>query len=289
MRCPVHLSIGQEATAVGVCQALRETDKVYSTHRSHAHYLAKGGNLKSMMSEIYGKADGCCGGRGGSMHLMDPSVGMEASIPIVGSAIPLAVGAALAFSMRQQDNVALTFLGDASVEEGVFHESLNFASLRKLPVVFVCENNFYSLFSSLPMRQPDRPIENLAQAHGIRTARGDGNEVTEVFRMATEAIEHARSGDGPTFLIFDTFRWLEHCGPNCDDHLGYRLEGELDTWKARCPVERCRKELVEMGALTDSDEEEIRKSILTEITGAFEHARSAPLPSIDTAAANVYA
>ena len=169
MRCPVHLSIGQEAAAAGVCLALETRDKVFSTHRSHAHYLSKGGDLRKMLAEIYGKATGCIGGRGGSMHIMDLDVNMVASIPIVGSCIPLAVGSALADSLDGRDNVSIAYLGDASVEEGVFHESANFAKLRDLPVLFVCENNLYSVYTQLHERQPDRPITSLAEAHGTPT------------------------------------------------------------------------------------------------------------------------
>ena len=187
MRCPVHLSIGQEAAASGVGLALHEKDRIFSTHRSHAHYLAKGGDLRAMLAEIYGKAEGCVGGRGGSMHLMDPNAGMMASIPIVGSCIPLAVGTALSDAIDGNNRVSIAYLGDASIEEGVFHESANFARLRDLPVLFVCENNLYSVYSHLEIRQPDRPLTAVAAAHNIRASHHDGNDVEAVHRATIQA------------------------------------------------------------------------------------------------------
>src|SRR5581483_333859 len=168
MRCPVHLSIGQEAVAAGSCAAVEQTDYAMSGHRSHAHYLAKGGSLRAMMAEIYGKAAGCCGGKGGSMHLVDLAAGFLGAVPIVGSTIPIAVGTAFASKARGESRVTLSFFGEGATEEGVFHESINFASLKKLPVVFVCENNFYSVYSPLSVRQPaQREVFQQAIGHGV--------------------------------------------------------------------------------------------------------------------------
>src|SRR3989338_9607744 len=158
MRCPVHLSIGQEAVAVGVCDNLKKEDIVYSNHRCHAHYLAKGGNLNRMIAEIYGKETGCAKGRGGSMHLIDLAAGFGGATPIVGNSVPIAVGAAFSNKLKGDKNIAVVFLGDGSTEEGVFHESLNFAILKKLPVLFVCENNLFSVYTNLSERQPKRQI-----------------------------------------------------------------------------------------------------------------------------------
>jgi pyruvate dehydrogenase E1 component alpha subunit len=289
MRCPVHLSIGQEAAAAGVCLALENRDKVFSTHRSHAHYLSKGGNLKKMLAEIYGKVTGCIGGRGGSMHIMDLDVNMVASIPIVGSCIPLAVGSALADSLDGQDNVSIAYLGDASVEEGVFYESANFAKLRDLPVLFVCENNLYSVYTHLHERQPDRPITSVAEAHGIPTFHCDGNNVEEVYRLAVNAIENARLNRGPSFLLLDTYRWLEHCGPNFDNHIGYRTEAEFRIWKNRDPVLLYQNNLLKRGIITEEDKVELKNKIQKEITVAFEFAKSSPYPEHSTARNHVYA
>lgn len=289
MRCPVHLSIGQEAVAVGVCAALRQTDEIVSTHRCHAHYLAKGGDLYTMLAEIHGKADGCCGGRGGSMHLMAPEAGMALSLPIVSSAIPIAAGVALASKQRGDDQVVATFFGDGSVEEGVFHETLNFAALKKLGVIFVLENNLYAVYTPLHERQPKRPFENLALAHGVPAVRCDGNNVSAVFTAATTAAAHARSGLGPTLFIADTYRWREHCGPNYDNDIGYRTEAEFEEWRARDPVNRLRIALMEGSLLTSDDEIRIADKIADEINHAFAAAKSALFPAASTAGDYVYA
>lgn len=289
MRCPVHLSIGQEAIAVGACHALRHTDRVFSTHRCHAHYLAMDGDLKAMLAEIYGKAAGCSGGRGGSMHLTDPDKGMIASVPIVASSIPLAVGAALADQIDGKKSVSVAFIGDASVEEGVFHESANFASLRKLPVLFVCENNLYSVYTPLKDRQPPRSLTELARAHGMSCVSANGNDVVAVFKAAQEAVERARQGGGPTFLLFDTYRWREHCGPAFDNHIGYRTEAEYETWRTRCPIEASRAKLNSQKLLTPADEALMAAEFKREIDMAFEFAKAAPLPEPSQAVAHVYA
>lgn len=289
MRCPVHLSIGQEAAAAGVCLALRPSDRVYSTHRSHAHYLAKGGDLRGMLAEIYGKSDGCIGGRGGSMHLMDPDVGMMASIPIVGSCIPLAVGTALSDSLDGNDRVSIAYLGDASIEEGVFHESANFARLRDLPVLFICENNLYSVYTRLDERQPDRPLTDVARAHDIPTRHHDGNDVETVYRVTESAIERARQGGGPSFLLFDTYRWREHCGPGFDNHIGYREESEYETWRERDPLESYRIKLVDAGILDEETHSAMQTDLLATIDAAFDFAKASPLPDPATAFDHVYA
>ena len=239
MRCPVHLSIGQEATAVGVCSVLGADDWVFSTHRSHAHYLARGGSLKRMFAELYGKATGCTGGLGGSMHLTDQEVGFVGSTPIVGSSVPIAVGAALTASRRSLDRTVAVFLGDAAMETGVVHESLNFAAVHGLPVLFCCENNLYSVYSPMSVRQPThRTLADFAAGHGVRTASGDGNDAEEVHEIAFEAHERIGRGEGPVFVELSTYRWREHCGPNFDNDLGYRSEEEYLGWQRDDPIER---------------------------------------------------
>lgn len=287
MRCPVHLSIGQEAIAVGVCEALTVSDKVYSTHRCHAHYLAKGGDLKRMFAEICGKQAGCVGGRGGSMHLMDLSKGMMASIPIVASSIPVAVGSALADKRMRTGKVTVAFIGDASIEEGVFHESANFAALHRLPVIFICENNLYSVYTPLSQRQPDRPLTEVARAHGMPALRGDGNDVEECYNLANEAVARARNDCGPMFVLLDSYRWREHCGPNFDNHIGYRTEAEYQQWEQRCPIRQLRARLA--AALADEREKGMAAEIAAEIEEARAFARSAPLPDPSQAGLHVYA
>jgi len=289
MRCPVHLCIGQEAVAVGVCANLTPRDYAMGGHRAHGHYLGKGGNLSAMIAELYGKVTGCCEGKGGSMHLVDLSVGFLGAVPIVGSTIAMAVGAAFGSVMKNESRVTVPFFGDGATEEGVFHESVNFAALKKLPVVFVCENNFFSVYSPLEVRQPDtREIFSVAKGHGIPSVQGDGNDVVEVYELAREAIQRAREGKGPSFLEFKTYRWREHCGPAYDNHLGYRSEQEFAEWKERCPIRRLEERLLAEKALSTQEIEKIHKGIEDEILSAFEFAKASPFPGEDRVMDHLY-
>lgn len=237
MRCPTHLSIGQEAIAVGVCANLTSQDQVLSTHRAHAHYLAKGGCLNSMMAEIYGKASGCSKGMGGSMHLIDTSVGFMGSTAIVGNTIPVAVGLALEKKLTRKKSIACVFFGDGATEEGAFYESVNFAIIHSLPILFICENNLYSVYSGLEVRQPvDRKIYKMVRAMGISAQHANGNDVEEVARKVKHAKTMILKSGGPQFLEFDTYRWREHCGPNFDNNIGYREESEFLKWKKKDPL-----------------------------------------------------
>ena len=194
MRCPIHLSVGQEATAVGVCAALDVEDKVLSAHRSHAHYLAKGGSLNRMIAELHGKSTGCAMGKGGSMHLIDLEAGLLAAVPIVGSTIPIGVGVAWGIIQQGKSNIVVVFFGDGATEEGVFHESIDFASLKNLPVLFVCENNFYSVYSPLEVRQsPIRSLKNIVNSHGIECIHGDGNDVINVFKFCKKSCKRNKT------------------------------------------------------------------------------------------------
>lgn len=279
MRCPVHLSIGQEAVAVGVCAALRITDYAMSGHRSHAHYLAKGGSLNAMMAELYGKADGCTGGKGGSMHLVDLEAGFVGAVPIVGSTIPIAVGTALASQMEGSDRVTVAFFGEGATEEGVFHESMNFASLKKLPVIFVCENNFFSVYSPMSVRQPaHREVFEQARGHGVPTEQADGNDVRHVHKLTSKAVERARRGDGPTFLEFKTYRWREHCGPNYDNDIGYRAVEEFESWRVLDPIERLSRDLSLETGLAHEPVTASEQRIAAEIDEAVAFAKASPFP-----------
>ncbi len=289
MRCPMHLCIGQEGIAVGVCQALRRDDAVFSNHRAHGHYLAKGGSVGGMIAELYGRATGCCGGRGGSMHLIDVDVSFMGATPIVGGTVPLAVGAAWAARLQGKDSVAVAFFGDGCFEEGVVHESLNFAALHKLPVLFVCENNNFSVYTPLLARQPNRPIDAIDKEHGWHPSTGDGNDVLGVYDMARVAIERARRGDGPQFLELSAYRWREHCGPNFDDELNYRSAQDIDNGRKACPVERAHGELKQRGLLDEAAEQKLDREISEEIRQAFDFALSSPVPTYSDAMTKIYA
>lgn len=290
MRCPVHLCVGQEAIPVGVCAHLKPEDYVLSGHRSHGHYLAKGGDLKAMMAEIYGKVTGCCMGKGGSMHLVDLDAGFLAATPIVGSTVPIGVGAALASAMRGEKRVTVVFFGDAAVEEGVLCESINFAVLKKLPVVFVCENNAYSVNSPLSVRQPPgHEIYEIARGHGMESSQADGNDVIAVYELAGKAVDKARQGDGPTFLEFKTYRWLEHCGPNDDSHLECRSEVELQEWKDRCPLRMLEDRLLSEGIASSEEMRRVAANIATEMEEAVRFAKSSAFPEPELLLKHIYA
>ncbi len=288
MRCPVHLCIGQEAVPVGVCSTLTMEDLVLSNHRAHGHYLAKGGNLKAMFAEMYGKATGCCQGRGGSMHLIDLKVNFLGSTPIVGGSIPVATGVALAEKMRNTSRMTVAFFGDAAVEEGVFHESLNFAALKKLAILFVCENNLYSVYTHLKERQPVREISELAAGHGVKTMKANGNDVFAVKDVACEAVDLLRRGEGPVFLEFPTYRWREHCGPNFDNDLGYRTPEEFEEWKALCPIARLKSFALKEEILDQGQISRMEKEINTEIEAAVIFAKASPYPSADFSPEDAY-
>ncbi|PXX44367.1 thiamine pyrophosphate-dependent dehydrogenase E1 component subunit alpha [Aquitalea magnusonii] len=286
MRCPVHLSIGQEAAAVGVCAALEATDLAVSTHRAHAHYLAKGGDLDALIAELHGKSTGCCGGRGGSMHLSDTKVGFVASTAIVGNSIPVGVGLALSLKQKRSDRISCIFLGDGATEEGAFYESANFAVVRNLPVLFACENNFYSVYSSLDKRQPkNRSLAELAKAIGLNTVVVDGNDVEAVHTATNAAISAIRNGLGPYFIEMPTYRWLEHCGPYDDDHLNYRPHGELAYWKSRDPIQQ----LIERLQLCAEDLNTMETKIAHRIDVAFAKADTAPFPDPSSGMDGIYA
>lgn len=289
MRCPTHLCIGQEAVPAGVCQNLALEDSTFSNHRAHGHYLAKGGSLRAMIAELYGKETGCAKGRGGSMHLIDLAVNFVASTPLVGGIIPIAVGAAFASKMQNKSNVSVAFFGDSAVEGGVFHEAVNFAALHKLPVLFVCENNLYASQTHIRERQPEREITQLAKGHGIAVFKEDGNDAIAVYVAAKKAVEHARSGAGPAFLEFLTYRWLEHVGPNDDSKLGYRTEQEIAEWKESDPVKRLKKTLLSSKIATENDLEAIDETVKREISEAFRFAKESAFPAKETLYDDLYA
>ncbi|MCH9614506.1 MAG: Acetoin:2,6-dichlorophenolindophenol oxidoreductase subunit alpha [Chlamydiia bacterium] len=279
MRCPTHLSIGQEAIAVGVGKNLRPEDYLVSNHRAHAHYLAKGGDLKRMMAELYGKATGCTRGKGGSMHLIDLSKNIIGTTPIVGGSYPVGIGVAFSSKLKNENALTAIYFGEASTEEGVWAEGLNFASLKDLPILFVSENNFYSCYSPMEVRQSEKRSRlEIAKAHGIQTFSGNGNDQEEVYEVAKKATQYIREGNGPCLIEFETYRYREHCGPNVDPD-GYRPKEEEDYWYNRCPVDLYTKKLSERGELTESLVEQYKEEIKKEIDDAFAFAEASPFPT----------
>lgn len=278
VKCPTHLYIGQEGVAAGVCASLVRDDYVFSTHRSHGHFLAKGGDLKQLMAELYGKETGCCHGRGGSMHLASPDLGLPGSSAIVAGTIPLAVGAALAFTMQKRDNVAVAFFGDGAVGEGVFYESLNFASLKKLPVVFVCENNLYSTHMPIATCLADPAIYKKAAVFNMPGVRVDGNNVIEVYLAAKTAVQNARGGRGPALIECMTYRWRGHVGPYFDLDKGLRSQEELDLWMSKCPIKALEKQLLSNNIISESEINEIYQNAIKEVEDSVSFARESPYP-----------
>ena len=288
IKCPVHLYIGQEAVAAGVCANLRIDDYVFSTHRSHGHYIAKGGDIKALMAELYGKVTGCAKGKGGSMHLASPDVGLPGSCAIVAGTVPLAVGAALAFPMQKRDTVSVAFFGDGAINEGVWYESLNFASLKKLPVVLICENNLYSTHMPISACLADTNIYQKAEAFCLPGVRVDGNNVIKVYEAAKKAIEDARGGKGPTLIECMTYRWRGHVGPNYDLDKVLRSKEELDYWMNRDPIKTLEGFLANHHAMSESEKIQIHKSIDKEIEEAILFARESPYPDESSLLTDVF-
>ena len=277
IKTPCHLYIGQEAIAVGVCAALEKGDYVWGSHRSHGHYLAKGGDLRAMMAELFGKATGCSKGRGGSMHLVAPEVGILGTVPLVAGTIPLAVGSALASKLRGDHRVAVSFFGDGATDEGHFHESMNLAGLYRLPVIFVCENNFYSSHMHLLEHRPEDNIHRVGEAHGIPGVRLDGNDVMAVYHAAVEAVNRARNRGGPSLLECRTYRWRGHVGPAWDLDVGVKRKDELEEWLPKEPIARVRASLVEKGMFQE-EFDRIEQEIRAEVEEALVFARESPYP-----------
>lgn len=275
---PCHLSSGQEAVAAGVCHALEKNDYVFGNHRSHGHYLAKGGDLQAAMAEIFGKSSGCSRGRGGSMHLTAPEVGIPGTSSIVAGSVPIAVGSALAESIRGGKRVTVVFHGDSVPEEGSWHESANLAALKKLPVIFICENNLYCTHLPLDRRRVRDNLGAIAGEHGLYPVTVDGNNVLDVYCAAREAVKRTRQGYGPSFIECRTYRWHGHVGPNYDVDMGLRSSEEIEAWKERCPI-RCFSEFLERaGWLTGEAIAEMNARAGAEVDAAVSFAFNSPYP-----------
>ena len=278
MKTPVHLCIGQEAVAVGVCAHLNADDYISSSHRGHGHYLAKGGDLKRLVAELYCRETGCSKGRGGTMHLVDRSVGHMGSSSIVGGGIPIGTGLGLSIQMQKQNRVSVVFFSDGAADEGVLYESVNFAVLKRLPVVYVYENNQFSVCSPISTRQAGENIFHSISPHLMFTRKVDGNSVLEVYDSAGLAVDRARSGFGPSFIEGQTYRMRGHVGVGSDTRLGYRNAEEIAYWEARCPLAFFRRHLLSESWVTEETLAEMEKTIEAEIEEAFQFAQESPLP-----------
>jgi TPP-dependent pyruvate/acetoin dehydrogenase alpha subunit len=283
IKSPVHLSIGQEAVSVGVCEALRPDDVVFGSYRSHALYLAKGGNLRRMIAELYGKADGCAKGKGGSMHLIDIEARVMGASAVVGTTIPQAVGFAYALKLQRKDSVVASFFGDGAVDEGVFHESLNFAALKGLPIIFVCENNRYAIHTHQSKRQKLDNICDRARAHGLPAEQIPNNDVQRIYECISQSVEQLRAGSlGPFFFECLTYRLKEHVGPNDDFQLGYRTREEAEAWVKSDPIEQLRAHL------DAAERRRIEMEVEDEIKDAFAFAEQSPWPEAAELYTDVY-
>jgi TPP-dependent pyruvate/acetoin dehydrogenase alpha subunit len=282
----VHLYLGEEAVAVGACAVLNDDDYITSTHRGHGHIIAKGGDVKRMMAELYGKATGYNKGKGGSMHIAAPSLGILGANGIVGAGLPIATGAALSAKLRKSGQVAVCFFGDGASNQGTFHEAINIASAFDLPVVYVCENNLYAVGT----RQSDvRKIEDIADrgvGYGIPGLAVDGNDVVAVYEACREAVDRARAGMGPTLIECKTYRWRTHFEGEPDT---YRRPKEVEAWMAREPIAPYRRLLIEQGVLSETEADGIEAAVVAELDRAVEYARTSPLPEPETALADLWA
>ncbi len=279
MRTPIHLCIGQEAVAAGVCATLTREDYMSSNHRGHGHYLAKGGDLKGLIAELHCKETGCSKGRGGSMHLVDTSVGILGSSSIVGGGIPIGTGLGMSLQMKNKKGVSVVFFGDGAADEGVLYESINFAILKKLPVIFILENNGYSVCSPVANRYSGKNIFHNSSPDQMFTAQVDGNDVTAVYEVATNAVRRARNGDGPSFIECTTYRVLGHAGCASQDVKGYRTGKEIQHWQKKDPLMVCEKKMIQLNILSKKKIEEFEKIINNEIDDAFSYARESHLPT----------
>jgi len=282
----VHLYIGEEAVAVGACAALRGDDYITSTHRGHGHCIAKGGDLRYMMAELFGKRAGYCKGKGGSMHIADIGLGILGANGIVAAGIPIAVGAGLSAKMRGTDQVALTFFGDGASNRSTFHEGINLAAIWDLPVIFLCENNLYAQTTPAWAETSVENIADRAVAYSLPGVIVDGNDVVAVYDAVAEAARRARKGEGSTLVECKTYRWRGHWE---GDPQKYRSQTEVKKWMEKCPIKRFKTHLKEIGILTDQDFIAIEETVRREVDEAVEFAENSPYPTPEEALEDVYA
>ena len=282
----IHLYTGEEAVAVGVCANLRNDDYIVSTHRGHGHCLAKGARQDKTMAEILGRRTGYCKGKGGSMHIADFSVGMLGATAVVGAGIPIATGAGLSIKLRKTDQVTACFFGDGASNQGTFHEGINMAAVWKLPVLFVCENNLYAMGTRQNQVMLTRNIADRAAAYGIPGVSVDGNDVTQVYEAANEAVERARRGGGPTLVECKTYRQKGH---SRWDPATYRPKEEVEEWLEKDPIHRLRKQLLEDGIISEAEAKQMEKEVSDGVEAAVKFAINSPFPAPKEALEDVYA
>ena len=282
MRCPTHLSIGQESVASASGLALNKKDIVISYHRSHAHYLAKGGSSKKLFAELHGYEEGCSKGIGGSMHLIDLKNNFYGSTAIVSSSIPIGVGLAYSLKINKQKNLVCIYIGDAAMEEGVFYESLNFCILKKLPVVFICENNFFSVYTHIKDRQPyNRKLFKLAEAIGAKSSKHKQDNPFRLFSNFKKIFSEIRKNPFPHFIEIQTYRYLEHCGPIDDTNLGYRTSKELEKWKKKDPLIFSKDYLIKKNLIKKSKLDLLDKNIIKNVELEFNSVKNLKKPKFN--------
>jgi pyruvate dehydrogenase E1 component alpha subunit len=285
----IHLYIGEEATATGMCAALRQDDYITSTHRGHGHCIAKGGDISRMIAELFGRNTGYCHGKGGSMHIADINLGILGANGIVSAGMPIAGGAGLSIKMRGTDQVVVCFFGDGAANQGAFHESLNMAALWKLPVIYVCENNQYAISTAQDRSSSIKDIYLRKDAYGMHGCMVDGNDIMAVYEVAQQAVDRARHGEGPTLVECKTYRWRGHYEGEEARSYTYRTDEEIKAWEKRCPIERFRKKLLEEGISGKGDFDEMEHDIQKEIEEAIQFAESSPFPDPEDALTGIYA
>ncbi|MEE8397738.1 MAG: thiamine pyrophosphate-dependent dehydrogenase E1 component subunit alpha [Desulfobacterales bacterium] len=285
----VHTYIGEEAVGVGVCANLRIEDRITSTHRGHGHIIAKGGDVKRMMAELFGKKTGYCKGKGGSMHIADFSLGILGANGIVGGGLPTAAGSALASQLRGDDQVTVCFFGDGAANQGTFHEAVNLAALWRLPVIYVCENNLYAVTTPAEKSISIKDVADRGASYGIPGIAVDGQDIMAVYEATAEAVKRARAGDGPSLIECKTYRFMGHMGGKEVFEGSYRTSEEVEEWKKRDPIVLFEADLLKMGVLTKADVDGIDKQINAELDDAVTFAKESPLPDPEDALEDLYA
>lgn len=288
VKCPAHLGVGQEAIAVGLAEHLDKSDRVFGTHRGHAPYIAMGGGIYELFAEVLGKEDGCSKGMGGSQHLFFDKNGYYFSVPIVSGTVPIAVGAALAAKMDNKSSVSVCFFGDGAMEEGTLQESINLAKIQNIPVIFICENNFFASHMHILQRQPNQSLARFAEAHNVKNIIVDGNDLVRVSNASKIAVEHARKTNEPFFIEAITYRWKGHVGHRDDMDVGVKRNEDLSLWKLRDPIARLEDALLDNKIITESERDDIYNEIENLIEGEWERAKMAPFPQLDVLENTVY-